>query len=721
MRKPRNLALVLLLSMVLMFTVGVSSAFAAGTDASSTQQSGSTFTDSNFQTQMEKSIDEAGFVEKAVMKMVNGLFKLAGLATIPDMVFGNPYKNWGFGEGKLHYNTFYDNEMKQVINPMIAVFSSAYVSFIALAIMIASLKIGITPHSPQARADFWKDIQMYIYSALFMGSFWLFFQIIMNMNTAISSSIADTMAGAGLQANNVSVIAAAGTGELFGLGDIVIFLGEWILTVMLNFIYISRKIVLVFLVLLAPFAAYALLFARTRAFFGTWLKELLGNVFLPCIHGLILYTFASMSSLGAGTFFKLGMLIMFIPASGMISKWLQLGDSSSKLGSALTMSGMGGVAGAMMLGRGAMQMAGRGKGNASGGKAGSSPGDAPSGSDYGNTSLSDAASNKRTGLGKATSFAKTSAAVVGGTVGALAGMVAGPGGAMVGGVVGAKLGSGTVSLGSNMASSVVNTAKSGAALASFAKSDNWGTDLAQRRQLLGNMGESMGSVLGEKGGSVGRAAGNALSMATRRRIQTEQFGGNTPADYAAKFPDADVYWKADSQKSGFYMNRGGQEQLISAIGGGVPDLKNPVYVPYRTPPRGAELKQGPKGSYSMTTPNPNVGAGGGPATITTNNAGMSGSTEGFLRTGEAYTMDNNGQKYSYSGLDASSVNVDSYFSHSAPGMKTGTAAGRVLDSIQGTKSVEETRKNAQYTTKLRNIADEYQNAGSGSGRRKAAP
>ena len=211
----------------------------------------------------------------------------------------------------------------------------------------------------------------------------------MDMSHAITGTIFDTMTSpkVGLSVNSVSIIASAGSdGHVFGLGDIIIFLGEWILTVMLNFIYISRKIVIIFSVLLAPFAAYSLMFARTRNFFGTWVKELLGNIFLPCIHGLIIYTFASLSSLGAGTFFKLGMLIMFIPASGIVSKWLQLGDSGSKLGGALTMAGMSGVAGAMVLGRGAMQMAGglRRGGAGGGSAAGGSESFAGSGNDYQN-------------------------------------------------------------------------------------------------------------------------------------------------------------------------------------------------------------------------------------------------------------------------------------------------------------------------------------------------
>ncbi|TVX99427.1 hypothetical protein FPZ49_33685 [Paenibacillus cremeus] len=695
--------------------VGFSTA-ALAADTTSTS-----FQDSNFQTQMQKSMDNANFIERAVMSMVNSLFKIAGIAPLPELVFGNPYKNWGITSGgQLRYNLFYQQEMDTVITPLIGAFASAYVTFTALSIMLSSLKMGVRAHSPQAKADFWQDLQMWIASALFMTSFWFLFETIAAMNDAIVGTISDTMASKGLNSNNISVIAAAGTNAgVFGLGDVIIYLGEWVLTVMLNFIYISRKIVIVFLVILAPFAAYSLMFARTRNFFGTWIKELLGNIFLPCIHGLIIYTFASISSLGAGTFLKLGMLIMFIPASGIVSRWLQLGDSGSKLGSALTMSGMSGVAGAMVLGRGAAQMSGgfrRGGSSARGSDDGRAESVSGSGSDYnaGGSlgSFLTTVGRRPTVAGKAMNLTKSSAAVVGGTVGALAGMVAGPGGAVVGGMIGSKVGGGAVTAGGNFISGGINAGKTAFGqdgLRGLIKDGNWSTDLTQRRHLMGNLGQDLGTMVGgQTGGALGRAAGNALSMSTRRRIQTEQFGGMTPQEYAEKFPEADIYWKADSQKSGFYMNRNGQESLISILGSGVAGQNNPVYVPFKTPAEGATVTRGANGSYSMTAPNPYAGeAGQSPMTIT---PGLKGSTESFLRTGDAYTKDSNGQRYSFGGLDASSINVDSYFTHSAPGMKTGSVAGRALDKVIGTPSVDEHRKRTAYTTRLGQIAKDFQMA-----------
>lgn len=671
-------------------------------------------------------MEEANFFERAVMKIINGLFKLAGIAPIPDLIFGNAYKFWGVSDGgSLQYGLFYQKELDQIIFPLIGAFASAYVTFVALSIMFSSLKLGVRAHSPQARADFWQDLQMWLFSALFMASFWFFFKSVVAMNDAITGTISEQMVNNGLKSNSVSVIAAASTNSgFFGLGDIIIFLGEWVLTVMLNFIYISRKIIIIFLLLLAPFAAYSLMFARTRHFFGTWVKELLGNIFLPCIHGMIIYTFASLSALGAGTFFKLGMLIMFIPASGIVSRWLQLGDSGSKLGGALTMSGMSGIAGAMVLGRGAMQMAGGvRRGGASGASAGGAESFAGSGNDYPTSgsmgSVLESSGRRPTGAGRALNIVKNSAAIVGGTVGALAGMVAGPGGAVVGGMLGSKVGGGLVTAGNNFVSGAADAGKSvfgSDGLGSLAKSGEWSTNLAQRRHALGNLGQSLGTMFGgQMGGTVGRAAGNALSMSTRRRIQTEQFGGMNAQEYAQKFPDADIYWKADSKKSGFYMNRSGQETLISTLGGGVAGLNDPVYVPFKTPPRDATVTRGANGNYVMTKPNSYANEPGERATLTT--SGMKGSTESFIRTGDAYTMDSNGERYSFGSLDASSIEVDAYFKHSAPGIKTGSAAGRALDKAIGTPSVDEFRKEA-YAEKLGQIAKDHRKTTDDSSRVK---
>ncbi|WP_429313633.1 hypothetical protein [Paenibacillus mucilaginosus] len=691
-------SLLIILSFLLLFSFA--SSVMAEEASTTTPAGGTNFTNSDFQAQMEKSIEDAGFVDGTVMKLINWLFKIAGISNLNDMIFGNPYQHWGNFSGTPQYNLFYEQEMEKVIKPVVALFSTLYVSLTALAIMLGSMKLGMNAMSPQARSDFWTNVQMYIFSALFVASFWLIFQLLMDANTGLTNGIKDTMIQNGIQSSNVSLIAAAGTAGLgltnpLGLGDVIIYLGEWVLTVMLNFVYIARKIVIYMLVIMFPFAAYSLLFARTRQFFGTWLKELAGNIFLPSIHALIMYVFASMSSLGAGTFFKLGMLIMFMPVTGMISRWLNLGDSSTKLGAALTMSGLSSVGGAMMLGRGVAQMSGgmRRGGSAAGGS--EMPGGDALMNDMASTALSSVARGGSPGgaLGRF----KQAGAIVGGTVGALAGSVAGPEGALVGGALGAKVGSGTIQGAANLKTGAENSYK---AVGAFVKSGHFkNADLVTRRNLAANAGEAIGSLFGATGADIGRRAGGFASMVSRRRAQTEGLHGRTLNEFKG---DTSMVWKADQFSSGFYENVGGEEKLVSNLGAGIPGLQNPIRVPYKTPPTSSTVQRSASGTYSVSVP----GSNGERGTMTSN-AGFKGSTDHLLRTGDAYIQDDSGRKYEYSGFDASTINPDSYFRHSPSGLKTGTVGERIQDKIMNTPTVEEHRKRVAYTQKLKDMGAEY--------------
>jgi hypothetical protein len=536
--------------------------------------------DDSFKQKLEQTKKKADILDRFLIGQTENLFNIGGVNSIQNLVFGNPYQVWmKDSSGDLKYGLFYDSEWNKVIRPMISFFQASYTGFVTISIMVACLKFGLKAYSPQAKADFWTDVNMWVLSAFFMGMFGWITEIMFGLNEGITQGIKDLLTNAGIDTKGISIIAYA---DGFSIGDIFVFLAEWGLALYMNVIYVARKIVILLLLILGPIAAVSLLYARTRSFFTSWLKEMAGNVFLQSIHAITLGLFAGIAGMGAGSIFKLGMIIMFIPVTGMISKWLNLGDSSSALGRAATMTGLGGVMGAVTLAKGAGSVMKQRGGNAG------STGDTPSasgdlGSDASGTNISANASGKHSPIWQR---ARQAMSLAGGVAGATMGLPLGPAGVALGGAIGSKVGKGLLQAPRNISTGVaqaISTMKN--MPMSFSEGEGgwsgfkkgfgnmWG-ELSSRRQFMGNMGESLGSLAGL--GESGRKIGQMMSGVSRSRIQQEQFGNKTLDDYARENPGANVQWRQDNQGSAFYMQDGSnpsQWRRISALGAADSSLK----------------------------------------------------------------------------------------------------------------------------------------------------
>ncbi len=687
------------------------------------------------QEMLDKAEDDANLMNGFIIGQANNLFKIPGINSIQNLVFGNPYKTWGFGENEkdeLIDGIFYQSEMDNVINPLIATFSGIYATILMLAIMMSSLKFGMKAHSPQSKEDFWKDIHMYVASAFFMGLFWMLFQTLMSLNWGIVQGVGSTLQGLGKPLDGVSIIATAtndGTYS-FKMGDLFVFLAEWGLSAYLNFIYIARKIIIVLLCVMSPFAAYSLLFAKTRSFFGTYIKELCGNIFLPSIHAIILFVFVQMAgNLGSGMgpmIFKLGMIIMFVPVTGMVSKWLNLGDSSSSVGRAANAMGLGAIGGAMMLSKGVMNMSGRGRSthttSSSGGGGTETPGgsEISMGNDAGST-LSKAATG-----GSVFNKVKKAGAIAGGVLGGTVGLPFGGAGVAAGAAVGSRLATGvlqgTMNSGKGMHGAYRTIRNAGQGVNLDGSSSGWSmsnvkekwNDLAERRQIMGNLGESagllaggvgaaigtvvagpmggaVGGTLGNKLGTAGRSMGQMLSGVSRQRAFDSGSGARADGTMSprgmtlsslsedSRFSGSQARWNQTQDRSWYEAQdqSTGKWERIGGYGAGDASLKNGqrrmIDYQMRNPAQDGQWNRQENGSYIRTKVDPS------PENLTRETTrterelvGMSGSTADLGRSSEAYIADKSGQKlYSDNTFDTRRLNPEDYFNHKQPG-KTGT-------------------------------------------------
>jgi hypothetical protein len=692
---------------------------------------------------MEKAQEDASLVNGFIIDQVNNLFSIPGVSSIQNLVFGNPYKTWGFGkdpDDKLIDGVFYQSELDNVVHPLIALFSGAYVTILMLAIMLSSLKVGFNAHSPQAKEDFWKDVYMYVASAFFMGLFWVLFHTLMAINWGIVQGIAEMLKSRGKPLDGISIIATATNDSTykFQMGDILVFLAEWGLALYLNFIYISRKIILIIHCGLSSAAAYSLLFARTRYFFGTYMKELIGAIYLPSIHAAVLFIFVQLAAnLGQGmgpTIFKLGMIIMFIPVTGMISRWLQLGDSSTALGRAATFMGLGAIGGAIMLSKGAMNMFGVGRGGARGDAftgnevvGAATPGGTgvSMGNDAGASSITRAAEG-----GQMWHKFKKAGAIGGAVLGGTFALPFGPAGVTAGAALGAKAATSVLQAGRNtavgVAGAITTLRNAGQGVDAdgnptgfkFSNLKNKFTDLAERRQLFGTMGEAAGKTFGvvgagigmlaagPVGGAVGFFVGNRLTASGKvlgqmlsgvSRQRAFEFGSGTLPDGTIsprgmtmdqiaedpRFSGSVARWNQTNDRSWFEIQdkSSGNWITVGGYGAGDPNLHAgqrrmmDYQIRRGAPEHGGEIwKRQENGSYVLETKLPQTTESDGQFApknrIHREIVGLSGSNAHFGRTSEAYIADTSGKKlYSDNSFDTRRLNIEDYFNYSQPGNK----------------------------------------------------
>ncbi|MER2005819.1 MAG: hypothetical protein ABS939_00080 [Psychrobacillus sp.] len=602
---------------------------------------GGFFSDEFNETVEEYKEEDANMAEKFLTGQLQNLWNIGDINGLSTLIFGNPYCVWA-DDYKTDETTimmapdgiFTLAEREKIIDPLLKMFSAIFVTLLVLAMMFSGLKLGFSAVKGRAMSEFGDDLKMWFFAVIFIGGYGIITNAIFQLNAAVVLSFKDLLETNGVKVDSFSIMAAWDPSlDLISIASMLLaVLGEWILALILNFIYIARKVIVLVLLVLGFVAGYSLLFTKTRPFFGTWLRELLGNVFLQSIHALILYGMAMFAATGAGVFYKLGLMMMFIPLTGMISKWLQIGDSSSKLGSTMTMVGLGGVMSTMMLTSqagniirggnigGSTMIGGANTNSSYDGSSdnatsfGTSLMGSGGGSDSSLTSISTDASGatSNTWMNSKAAVSKMGGAVLG-----AAGVVAGPMGIMAGKAIGEKATGALMQAPRNIGMGMKNTINTIQSARNYTGAQGTGfrsmmNDLPARREFFGNLGESVGSIAGA--GGLGRSLGNGLSGVSRQRLaatsitsggrgMVDSLTGNVvPTTYdslARQYPGASMQMVQTNKGSSMWLNDNGKFHQVGLTGAADPTLKQGEarLVDYQLPGAGQQFSLQQNGSY----------------------------------------------------------------------------------------------------------------------------
>lgn len=743
--------LLALLSLFICITLPTSYAYAESANKGSACEP--VISDDVDKTLTEYKEEHANMAEKFVTSQVENLVHIGDINSLSNLVFGNPYCVWAEGESNQMADDgiFTVEQREEILNPMLKLLGSSSALVLLLSMLITGIKTMTNSMRGQAMDEFWNDARMWFW-AMFLFYFYTdLTNILFELNRGFVQSIRELLAN---DISSKTISAMSSVEDFFPalLGSfLIVVLAEWILALIMNVVYVARLVVILVLLVMGFIAIYSLLFSKTRAFFGTWLRELCGNIFLNSIHAIVFFIMIKFAGLGAGVFFKLALMMMFIPVSGMISKWLNIGDSSSKVGSALTMVGLGGISSTMMLASQAGSILRGGSVFNSGGMLSNSSSNSFNGGSLTDLTNSMANDSLRTSISSSalgtnsTLFngAKSMASNFGGFVGGISGAVAGPGGVAVGTKLGSAFGSGFVQTSNNLISGIsssVSTLREGNQFSNengqgfkalFSKDADFGT-LNTRRQVMGSLGESMGLVVGgQTGASVGRKLGFALSGVSKESLSdsmSSQFNIQdavgkpaplTMSSLAQKFPNSDAKWVQTNQGSAFYVNgdSGWQQVGLTGAADSALSMGEARVMDYKMSDPNLQYDLQPNGTYktpssyseSDLSSNAFVNSPGKMETV-----GLQGSTPSIMRNSDAYIINtgddskignspkivetissSNNIRYQDKGFDAKSVNPDAYVYNNVPGIKNRTTTDKTADTVRTLGSI------ANWSTKAK--------------------
>ncbi|WP_079524070.1 hypothetical protein [Solibacillus isronensis] len=514
---------------------------------------------------VQKKFDEfreeyANLIEKFMLDAIEVVMNLFGLNTLNQLVFGNPYCTW-FQGGTINklingvdltFGVFPTKVYDTVVKPLFNMFTSSAVLLYTLAILIIGLKLMVN-----ASFRLGEELLYFMLVAALLVGYWVGVEYFLQFNQALVSDIKGVLDKQGINPSGALNIVAEK--DSFTFMDIILLLANWIMILFLNVVYVFRLFLIAVYMIFGGFAIVCLLFPSTRKIFMRWLVDFAGIVLMQSFHALYFAAILIMIDVDkVSEIFELFLLILFLPISSMAMALFSFSAASTAV-----MAGQRMTSGVNM----AVNQASN-SGNQIAKLANSSTGKLGKAASIGSSKISALAKGDNT-----FGTFKTIAGLTGRVAGTMAGSVVGGGGMALGGNLGQMAGN----QGLQTARNVVAGAKGLMDTRGNVKSGYLDlNNMQDKRTLYGNMGESFGTMLGM--GNAGRQIGEKMSGVSDELIRSSTgdggLAGITLQEIAATYPDATLQFRQTNEGSGFYMNNGEEDKLVSPLGAADPNLKD---------------------------------------------------------------------------------------------------------------------------------------------------
>jgi hypothetical protein len=313
------------------------------------------FLSSQKKSELENALMGADFADHLMTDWMVQLMKAVELHSVESLVFGSPGEMWWDQPtyGTMMYGTFHEREVSQILQPTVQLFLMLFAVGLCGAILYSTLKIGVNPHNPNTKYEFAENVKSWFLSGLFFASYPTILDLIFGLNESVRMTFYDWL-GRGFALSYLSDTAFHSENTF---GAITLAFIEFVIVLYLNFIYLARKFILMLLIVIGPVMGILLFFTRLRTIVGRWFKELISNTFIQSIHAILIFIMSSSSGFtDAGSFAKLAWLFLLIPVSAMLSQWMGIGGTESRIEQRLNLLGLGSISGMTALSRESMSI-----------------------------------------------------------------------------------------------------------------------------------------------------------------------------------------------------------------------------------------------------------------------------------------------------------------------------------------------------------------------------
>lgn len=483
--------------------------------------------------------ERATLNEEYSLDLAQLAFNAVNLNTLNQLIFGNPYCIWYESEEEpaLTFGLFPTSIKEKVIDPVFNIVTFLFALILCLSILISGLKMMYS-FTFAKRFNIGEELFMYFLAAVLLITYWTSVDYIFIFNHAIVSSVVEVLEGQGMKLGSLSLLASQ---DEFHFTDILVLFTEWVMLLFLNLVYMYRLFLITVLLLIGGLVIVGLLFEKTRKYFGMWLIDFLGAVFMQSVHAIyfaVIMMFINLNSISI--VFKMILLFLFLPLSSMLLSIMGMSTATMAVSAAQK-----------TVNYAALALRAKNKGKS---KFAQQPG--------GKTAISALAEGSNSG---GWNKFKAGSQIAGAVIGSTAGMVIGSGGASLGASFGSSLVGSTLQTPRNIAAGVKGVMDTRGKVKNNSLNLN---NITDKRQYFGSMGESIGSMVGQ--GQLGRQIGYRLSGVSKDRIlgSTELggLGSVTLSDITTKYPEAKIQFQQTNEGSGFYLDDNGDMKLISPIG-----------------------------------------------------------------------------------------------------------------------------------------------------------